>query len=169
MIVARYGIRTGDGLKRTLADNFNMRVILLAAAFTTVILMGCSAPSGGTGVKTAGGVKAAMGAHAQSRFISATITRRFDASGMATNDKLTITDPDQLAVLESYFPQAGTGERGPQSGGWAPAVTIELKPALGRKIRVMSNYEVWSEGMGDCPIRASFRDYIERLFASRSK
>jgi hypothetical protein len=142
-----------------------MRVIYLAAALATVVLVGCSAPSNGTGVRTASGISPAVGAHASSRFVSATISRRFDASGQATNDKLVINDPNELVALESYFSQAGTGERGPQSGGWSPAITIQFRPKLGRVIRVTSNYEVWSEGMGDWPVRTSLRNYIEQLFA----
>jgi hypothetical protein len=144
-----------------------MRAILFAATFMTVLLVGCNSPSSGTGVRTAGGVSPVAGAHPQSRFTTATITRRFNAAGEATNDKLTITDPEELAVLESYFAQAGKGERGPLSGGWAPTVTIQFKPAMGRTVRVTSNYEVWSEGMGDWPVKASLRDHIERLFARR--
>ncbi len=139
----------------------------MTATFTAVLALGCSSPKNSGGARTAEGISPVVGAHAPSRFVTATITRRFDASGQATNDKLVINDPDELAVLESYFSQAGTGERGPQSGGWAPAVTIQFKPKLGRTLRVMSNYEVWSEGMGDWPVRSSLRDHIERLFAQR--
>jgi hypothetical protein len=100
----------------------------------------------------------------ETRFVSATITRRFDAQGRMTNDKRTVTEPQELAQLESYFREAGRGERGPLTGGWVPSVVVAFKPKVGREVKVHSNYLVWSEGTGDWPVKPALKDYIERMF-----
>lgn len=100
----------------------------------------------------------------QSRFISATVTRRFDPSGQMLNDRIVVKDPQELAKLESFFREAGRGERGPASGGWVPSLVVTFKPKLGREVKIHSNYEVWSEGTGDWPATPAMKDYIARLF-----
>ena len=84
------------------------------------------------------------------------------------NDRLTLSDPEQLAILESYFRQAGRGERGPLAGGWIPSLVITFKPALGREVKVHSNYQVWSEGIGDWPVKPALKDHVQRLFSRKA-
>lgn len=141
----------------------------LAACLGALLLIGCN--SSGSGSSTAGGIAAANGSasspQATSRYVSATITRTFDSNGQATNDRLTVTDPNELVALQSYFASAGQGQRGPLTGGWQPSVIIKLKPAVGRQVRILTNYEVWSEGTGDWPAAAGMKDHLERMFANR--
>lgn len=145
-----------------------MQSTRLIAVFSCAIalLAGCSSNSSGTpAVRTASGVDASVGAKPVSRFTSATILRRLDSAGTATNDHLTVKDPDELVALESFFPQVGTNQRGSGAGAWAPSVIIQFKPAQGRSIRVLTNYQVWSEGLGDWPVNPAFGDHLDRLFA----
>ena len=146
-----------------------MRAILYACALAGALAaFGCDSSGVGGGAQTAGGISPEVAVkRPNTRFVTATIERRFDASGQMTNDKLTIHDPEELAELEAFFPDAGAGARGPEVGGWSPAVIVQFKPLLGRTIRVMSNYEVWSEGTGDWPAKRALKDHVERLFAHR--
>jgi hypothetical protein len=102
------------------------------------------------------------------RFVSATISRSFDSQGRATNDRLTVKSPEELAALEAFFREVGTGQRGPQAGGWMPAVVIKFKPVIGREVRVASNYEMWSEGVGNWPVKPALKDHLDRLFTHRT-
>jgi len=131
-------------------------------------LASCSEPSGSAaqGSPSVAQTGPKLG---QSRFVSATITRKFDSSGQMTNDRLTINDREELATLEAYFSQAGRGERGPLTGGWVPAVIITFKPALGREVKIHSNYEVWSEGTGDWPAKRGLKDHVQRLFSRKAE
>jgi hypothetical protein len=139
-------------------------VLVVVLSLMVAGLVSCNQPGGGS----AGGGSAASIAQGPrigaSRFVSATVTRKLDASGKLTNDRLTVTKPQELAILESYFRQAGRGERGPLTGGWVPSVIVTFKPALGREVKVHSNYEVWSEGTGDWPVKGGLKDRIERMF-----
>ena len=142
-----------------------MRLIALSL-ITSALIAGCSAPA--KQPQTAGGVdSAAANSSNQSRYSSATVTRTMDSNGRATNDKITISDPQQLNRVMSYFPEAGQNRRGPLAGGWMPAITIHAHPKNGRAVVIRSNYEFWSEGTGDWPVDAGFRDYIDRLFRQR--
>ncbi|MBA2707346.1 MAG: hypothetical protein H0U59_06040 [Gemmatimonadaceae bacterium] len=148
------------------ADKQGMRAnpfLVIVLGLMVAMLTSCSQPSGGAGgaqaMATQDGPR--MG---NSRFVSATVARKFDASGRVTNDRLTVTEPEELAMLESYFRQAGRGERGPLTGGWVPSVIVTFKPALGREVKVHSNYQVWSEGTGDWPVKGSLKDRVERMF-----
>jgi len=147
-----------------------MRTFVCLAACVGALLIGCNS-SGSGGNSTAGGIAAASGSanspQASSKYVSATITRTFDSQGQATSDRMTITDPQELVALSSYFPTAGQAQRGPLAGGWQPAVIIKLKPAVGRQVRILTNYEVWSEGTGDWPAPAGMKDHLNRLFANR--
>ncbi|HEX8523086.1 MAG TPA: hypothetical protein VF669_12585 [Tepidisphaeraceae bacterium] len=142
-----------------------MRAVPLIALL--LLVASCSSPNIRSGAGASGAARAA-GARPVSRFISATISRKFNSNGVATNDRRTVADTEELVALESFFPQAGTSERGPLSGGWQPAVTIQFKRATGRSVRVITNYEVWSEGLGDWPVRPALKDHLDRLFARRA-
>ena len=126
-------------------------------------LVSCNQPSSGGSADGAASVSQGSGT-GRTRFVSATVTRKFDGSGRLTNDRLNVSDPQQLAALESYFRQAGRGERGPLAGGWVPSVIITFKPTLGREVKIHTNYEVWSEGLGDWPAKDGLKSQIERMF-----
>lgn len=102
------------------------------------------------------------------QYVSATIMRKFNSKGVATNDQLVLTSPREVARLEKYFPEMGSGRRGPTVAGWLPKVIIQFKPKMGRTIRVMTNYQVWTEGTGDWDMRPSFKFYLDQLFANRT-
>src|SRR5262245_3626411 len=148
------------------ADKWGMRALpsLLVVGTIAVGLASCSQPSGGEGA--ARQTPLVQGPQMErSRFISATVTRRFDAQGRMTNDRMVVKDAEELARLESYFKEAGRGERGPLTGGWVPSMVVTFKPKMGREVKVHTNYEVWSEGTGDWPVNVGLKDHMERLFA----
>jgi hypothetical protein len=138
---------------------------LFAILIAVAMLAGCKSP-GTSAPSTGGAVESARGP-APTTYTTASISRTQDSRGNVASGSLTISDPQKIAQLAAYFPNAGTGQRSDESSAWTASVTVRLKTTAGRTVRVRSNYKVWSEGLGDWPLPERFGRFIDGLFAGQ--
>jgi hypothetical protein len=94
-----------------------------------------------------------------------------DASGKGKVERVTVTDPAEVARLASYFPRVGQGYRSGSAGGWIAGYSIKLDRAGGGTVNVSVNPETttWSEGQGDWDAKPGLKEYLDQLVEGAGK
>ena len=118
------------------------RHLRCVALFTCLFATACSAPS---------------------KVVSADISR----VPPITNAKAgTITDPQLLATLESFFPAYRTAKSN-MAGGWKTGYDVTFHLSDGSSARVSTsvndNNTIWSNGHGDFRTHGDFNAFMERF------
>ena len=127
------------------------RLWLLAA----VLLLGCQPATPATN-------------SAPQEFVSVDLLRRLDYSAVSRNDTRTLTDPQAISRLESFFPQLETDRVSNLHADWYPWIVIQFKRADGSMTDVASDYRLYridDAKRGDFVAAPGFADFVEQLFA----
>jgi len=97
----------------------------------------------------------------------ALISRAYDDAGLSRQDKRTLTAPDDIRQLKSYFPDMSTAATSNVHGAWSPLMVIQFHTADGADVYVVTDYRLYRIGdssRGDFVVRPGFADYMQRLF-----
>ena len=78
-----------------------------------------------------------------------------------------ITDTNTIERVLSFFPGVGQGKASPDAGGWESEVEVVLTRLDGRSVVIRSDFESWSEGPGDWPVKGNLKSYVEHLLADK--
>lgn len=100
-----------------------------------------------------------------SNFTKAVVSLRVDEQNQPIDKTKEITDETEVLHLASFFPGLGEGKRSRVAALWEPTVEIHFTGADGKGVTVMSNFESWSEGKGDWPVKPGLKQYIRKLLA----
>ena len=95
-----------------------------------------------------------------------------DASGKGKTERVTVTDPAEVARLASFFPGVGRGNTSGIAGGWIAGYSIKLDRAdSGGTVNVTVNPDAttWSEGKGDWDAKPGLKEYLDKLVADANR
>lgn len=95
----------------------------------------------------------------------ATITRHVFTESGGPPETTVIEAPGEVIRLAGFFPGLGTGKSSDDASTWEPECDIVFERRSGAPLRISTDIEgVWSEGRGDWPLKAGFREYLEERF-----
>ena len=106
---------------------------------------------------------------APNAYIAAEVRRRLSEDGLLRNDQLTVTTPDEIGTLRSFFPDMGTKHVSTIKEPWTPWIIIFFRRADGTGTYAVSDYRLYriDEGQsGEFVVSPGFGAHIEQLFST---
>ena len=100
---------------------------------------------------------------------SVELRRWMDNLGNSHNDVRTITAPDELARLRSFFPEMQTNQTSDLHGPWQPLLLIRFVNNDDTQTTITTDYHLYRIGdgtRGDFIIKDGFSDEVDHLFAA---
>jgi hypothetical protein len=100
-------------------------------------------------------------------FISAQVLRGRDDAGLPQNDARSITSPDELAHLESFFPDIGTRNESTLHDAVQPWIVVRFRNSAGTETYAISDYRIYkidTGTTGDFVVAPGFINYVQRIF-----
>jgi hypothetical protein len=99
-------------------------------------------------------------------FVKARIVQYFDADGQFMNGRmLAIDDAATIEQLTAFLPDVGKGKKSDTAAGWESSAVIRFDRKDKSTLRVATDFDDWSEGHGDWPVRGDLAGFVERKFA----